>query len=349
MCPVRGATSTAHSVRGHTKVSIHAPRAGRDYGPKTDLTNSTRFNPRAPCGARHVFVNGRGLHRLFQSTRPVRGATFVDEVRICALLVSIHSPRAGRDFAFWRRSSPWRVSIHAPRAGRDLWDASSVFALRVSIHAPRAGRDLLQGNARIVTVVSIHAPRAGRDRGAFSTMRGVCRFNPRAPCGARPSPRVRAGQAAGFNPRAPCGARPVDTCHECRYNAVSIHAPRAGRDRNLSRNLRRGSCFNPRAPCGARLPLHISFLYLSSFNPRAPCGARPLSRSVARSTFGFNPRAPCGARHLADVRKTLGLCFNPRAPCGARRRGTWAISEEDKFQSTRPMRGATFASSSVSR
>ena len=34
---------------------------------------------------------------LFQSTRPVRGATLVRIVAFFAIIVSIHAPRAGRD------------------------------------------------------------------------------------------------------------------------------------------------------------------------------------------------------------------------------------------------------------
>ena len=78
-------------------VSIHAPRAGRDQNAPAHTYARYRFNPRAPCGARLprescVFYpesfNPRApcgarlmadtYHApelLFQSTRPVRGAT----------------------------------------------------------------------------------------------------------------------------------------------------------------------------------------------------------------------------------------------------------------------------------
>ena len=36
------------------RVSIHAPRAGRDFGCVVALLPKTSFNPRAPCGARRV-------------------------------------------------------------------------------------------------------------------------------------------------------------------------------------------------------------------------------------------------------------------------------------------------------
>ena len=56
-------------------VSIHAPRAGRDVEPATPITKTSCFNPRAPCGARRRTGNADYKNFLFQSTRPVRGAT----------------------------------------------------------------------------------------------------------------------------------------------------------------------------------------------------------------------------------------------------------------------------------
>ncbi len=83
------------------------------------ITNAISFNPRAPRGARrHGVVPGLTV-KLFQSTRPARGATTI--------------PFRGGVFV--------RVSIHAPRAGRDVGPSSPAMAPRVSIHAPRAGRD----------------------------------------------------------------------------------------------------------------------------------------------------------------------------------------------------------------
>ncbi|EFR41020.1 hypothetical protein HMPREF9162_2206 [Selenomonas sp. oral taxon 137 str. F0430] len=85
------------SIYASGGVSIHAPRAGRDFYSLADIMDIASFNPRAPCGARPR-ANVRGLHRRrfnprapcgarhisflnpiatkeFQSTRPVRGAT----------------------------------------------------------------------------------------------------------------------------------------------------------------------------------------------------------------------------------------------------------------------------------
>ena len=56
------------------------------------------------------------------------------------------------------------------------------------------------------------------------------RFNPHAPCGARPFCRTKRHRCRNFNPRAPCGARPLYVVCSQEWSLY----------------------FNPRAPCGAR-------------------------------------------------------------------------------------------------
>ena len=96
--PVRGATSNSPHLKTPKTISIHAPRAGRDTArlppicsasnfnprapcgarrrPAPKAPKQTRhFNPRAPCGARPSFITPSSQQSLFQSTRPVRGAT----------------------------------------------------------------------------------------------------------------------------------------------------------------------------------------------------------------------------------------------------------------------------------
>ena len=78
------------------------------------------FNPRAPCGARPLQSLAATECLAFQSTRPVRGATFFYALFSTLPEVSIHAPRAGRD-TYREKVAEWIVvSIHAPRAGRDL-------------------------------------------------------------------------------------------------------------------------------------------------------------------------------------------------------------------------------------
>ena len=252
---MRGATRSRGRAGVCQPVSIHAPHAGRDevatwtsiipasFNPRApcgarpiavfSMLANNGFNPRAPCGARLQRYGRKSRTTLFQSTRPMRGAT-----DIAALL---RQPRG------------------------------------VSIHAPHAGRDASGDQSTRTTLVSIHAPHAGRDSAA-----------------------------------PPCG-----------------HSPPS---------------FNPRAPCGARLLFMIQQLTVISFNPRAPCGARHPQRILSLLALCFNPRAPCGARPSLTPAVCMFSSFNPRAPCGARPRSARGIGVMILFQSTRPMRGATWRS-----
>ena len=295
--PVRGATlQRSHLLLG-CGVSIHAPRAGRDRCSPLRRLSALRFNPRAPCGARPlpdvVVIHGK----MFQSTRPVRGATGGLSTQLMSVDVSIHAPRAGRDARICQTHAEQVVSIHAPRAGRDHRHQGACNRSAVSIHAPRAGRDLSRQRTDWQRSVSIHAPRAGRDRSVRCARRRMAVFQSTRP--------VR-GATALVGHMSPC-------------DDVSIHAPRAGRDTFYrSKRFTTLSFQSTRPVRGATLTLLDTASFLTCFNPRAPCGARPDTTARRCQEQRFNPRAPCGARQFArDLCLSL-IRFNPRAPCGAR-------------------------------
>ena len=84
-------------------ISIHAPRAGRDQNSVIMWPERLNFNPRAPCGARLITIGLFLLTSVFQSTRPVRGATEYRYKPNMVTGISIHAPRAGRDSSHLRR------------------------------------------------------------------------------------------------------------------------------------------------------------------------------------------------------------------------------------------------------
>ena len=151
-------------------------------------------------------------------------------------------------------------------------------------------------------------------------------------------------------------------------DGISTHAPLAGRDLTDLGQQSSNSNFNPRAPCGARQAGgEETKVFYQHFNPRAPCGARLSVARMDDHPAYFNPRAPCGARLFAPFRvltrvristhaplagRDLFRCsnnplksnFNPRAPCGARPSNSSDKDKDNKFQPTRPLRGATFIS-----
>ena len=186
----------------------------------------------------------------FQSTRPMRGATFYILPTMRARDISIHAPHAGRDAGDKYITGSNCISIHAPLAGCDVehiqhtvWfspyfnprapcgarqgDHLGGTPLRaISIHAPRAGRDDFLSGLGSAGTISIHAPRAGRDFQKANNRVALPNFNPRAPCGARQS----VSSVAKPPPR------------------ISIHAPRAGRDKAFPQWLNRHQEFQSTRP-----------------------------------------------------------------------------------------------------
>ena len=104
---------------------------------------------------------------------------------------------------------------------------------------------------------------------------------------------------------------------------ISIHPPRAGRDRTRRLYYHVAAYFNPPAPCGAGLggdPLLWVDTYISIHPPRAGRDGKRLTLTQAQ--VDFNPPAPCGAGRPTTRRRRRAL----------------------KFQSTRPVRGGTHPS-----
>ena len=94
---------------------------------------------------------------------------------------------------------------------------------------------------------------------------------------------------------------------------VSIHAPRAGRDWQPSSTARTAAGFNPRAPCGARLNDTRLVADETEFQSTRPVrGATPTPARLSHAR-GVSIHAPRAGRDIY-----LSRCFNPRAPCGAR-------------------------------
>ena len=187
--PLRGATASQLSAAAVTRISTHAPLAGRDQMPVWSvLTSVLDFNPRAPCGARPAQMFVQNLPCQFQPTRPLRGATGRGGHPEVPAGISTHAPLAGRDSLLPKQcSGHQQISTHAPLAGRDGYCGLYVPSKQISTHAPLAGRDKRHRCRRIPTTVfqptrplrgataaflavaingkriSTHAPLAGRD------------------------------------------------------------------------------------------------------------------------------------------------------------------------------------------
>ena len=293
-----GARQHPHSLTSTPpEISIHAPLAGRDAPAKIPTTVCTDFNPRAPCGARRKVLLRRHKKTLFQSTRPLRGAT------------GPLGPPALHN----------RISIHAPLAGRDEPNRPALHRGAISIHAPLAGRDQDSTRIEIPASISIHAPLAGRDLGYLGQLPAQRNFNPRAPCGARRQLGSPFRRLRHFNPRAPCGARRLSAKHPVLLSGFQSTRPLRGATVSMLLPPLDPPDFNPRAPCGARPALRTCRSALWHFNPRAPCGARRSRPTPTLRTPTISIHAPLAGRDCSSsLWRRVTLHFNPRAPCGAR-------------------------------
>ena len=303
--PLRGATFEPLRVVLRVEISIHAPLAGCDGAGRCGMVEIYHFNPRTPCGVRHVdimivggIVEFQSTHPLrgatdvdqddpvadeFQSTHPLRGATGEPSVLLGDLVISIHAPLAGCDASSGPRSwSPTHFNPRTPCGVRpDEAQKPSSFIVFQSTHPLRGATRSREGAAR-GQQISIHAPLAGCDSQAQHAPADAEKFQSTHPL------RGATGQA---------GPTPA----ECE---ISIHAPLAGCDRPRATGASRSRYFNPRTPCGVRrrgrgdqqgqkeISIHAP---LAGCDPRS-CGSVP-PRSAFQSTHPLRGATLTGGRH----------------------------------------------------
>ena len=192
--------------------------------------------------------------QLFQSTRPVRGATGNGRASTVARAVSIHAPRTGRDVRRRRRfqcrpcfnpRAPYGARHRREQRGSRKHGFQSTRPVRgatASASATCAAFKMFQstrpvrgataegiGGSRI-DVVSIHAPRTGRDLGVAVLIAHTV-VSIHAPRTGRDSdPLGQATCTVGFQSTRPVRGATGTAAAATATPTVSIHAPRTGRD-----------------------------------------------------------------------------------------------------------------------
>ena len=194
-------------------ISIHAPLAGSDLFQTHIITLKSDFNPRSPCGERHIGHPYSLCLRLFQSTLPLRGATLyrADE---CVLHV-------------FQSTLPLRGATPFPYAHQQ---ERSNFNPRSPCGERRDGERWAAAQASI----SIHAPLAGSDSSNRPVSKRKGNFNPRSPCGERHGSAWWCTRSETFQSTLPLrGATSLVRTPETPLT-ISIHAPLAGSDRTAA-------------------------------------------------------------------------------------------------------------------
>ena len=170
------------------------------------------------------------MPNIFQSTLPLRGATFVSPWPWCSGPISIHAPLTGSDrsgsICFNQREdfnprSPYgeRRVVYQTRLSRSDFNPRSPYGERPLRATPLA--KLVNFNPR--------SP-YGERQCALSFTRCSVNFNPRSPYGERPLEKFHDLPPVNFNPRSPYGERPLRYVVLVLSLLISIHAPLTGSD-----------------------------------------------------------------------------------------------------------------------
>ncbi len=295
------------------QISIHAPLAGRDLLRDVHVGGKLYFNPRAPCGARPPQTRATRCAASFQSTRPLRGATWPSTAirnpwchfnprAPCGARptpgrclygpggISIHAPLAGRDWKYVCQDEQHNaISIHAPLAGRDVCKLTKNYRGWVfQSTRPLRGATIMKDAPIVILDISIHAPLAGRDVDEKKIALNPAYISIHAPL---------AGRDRNENH------------HHHNSHRISIHAPLAGRDRNgQSRQHRDNINFNPRAPCGARPPTYAPMTAQTGISIHAPLAGRDGRLHAAQSTRQhISIHAPLAGRDSKSAQKNAAL------------------------------------------
>ena len=286
------------------------------------------FNPRAPYGARLSEVSLKSAVSLFQSTRPIRGATLRHQRRdrrghhfnprapygarrrgnyfISRLLsISIHAPHTGRDWPPFNRSPSANTHFNprAPYGARPppfpLRRCTGIFQST----RPIRGATSRKPPPRCTSSISIHAPHTGRDPRIFAMYATHSAFQSTRPIrGATPIEPLPQFVRAHFNPRAPYGARLGATYPRLLAKAFQSTRPIRGATCPEARFRVAVHTFQSTRPIrGATIP-QITYIFRAKFQSTRPIrGATRHPKHHATTPPHFNPRAPYGAR-LACIR-----------------------------------------------
>ena len=168
----------------------------------------------------------------FQSTLPLRGATY-DYAKLAGkITISIHAPLTGSDcivdilrgekddfnprspygerhWASLSQATTLQFQSTLPLRGATSSRRPSTRWTRFQSTLPLRGATLRGAQQRDAFLISIHAPLTGSDPRARSITAAQPYFNPRSPYGERPTHMSGCWRMCYFNPRSPYGERPL--------------------------------------------------------------------------------------------------------------------------------------------
>ena len=304
-------------------ISIHAPHTGRDPAELQSLV-SQQISIHAPHTGRdfrwsYLFR----VSLLFQSTRPIRGATpLVQTNADTKIHFNPRAPYGARHLAHSGFVMSGGISIHAPHTGRDSRRNKQGISSWISIHAPHTGRDHkskdhqdnryeFQSTRPIRGATTAKNTNTAADQQFQSTRpirgatgrgsgggKGSGDFNPRAPYGARHLAHSGFVMSGGISIHAPHTGRDSRRNKQGISSWISIHAPHTGRDHKSKDHQDNRYEFQSTRPIrGATTAKNTNTAADQQFQSTRPIrGATGRGSGGGKGSGDFNPRAPYGAR-----------------------------------------------------
>ena len=264
---------------------------------------------------------GKLPRKLFQSTLPAWGAT-----------------HAGFDPIHHRLFQSTLPAWGATVRGQLVVKSSDI-----SIHAPRVGSDLAAQAVGAQPAISIHAPRVGSDLVVLAVRPRLSVFQSTLPAwGATPRPAPLHGADGHFNPRSPRGER-----HSAftvgRFKDISIHTPRVGSDRSVSRQRRTVRSISIHAPrVGSDTRSSSRAASSGVFQSTLPAWGATLLSVISALEKAFQSTLPAwGATKLRLTASRCALISIHAPRVGSDHGQASSVSNRFIFQSTLPAWGAT--------
>ena len=261
----------------------------------------SNFNPRPPCGERQygqvVFLD----EIQFQSTPPMRGATYKVVELVVYTYISIHAPHAGSDPFVTVLICPFYPYFNPrpPCGERQISSVCCLFSSNFNPRPPCGERPPDEPICAPFPDISIHAPHAGSDPCIFGYCHFGFKFQSTPPMrGATVDIDILAHKQFNFNPRPPCGERLYSFEEHIKLAEISIHAPHAGSDCLLCPIVEVFLLFQSTPPMRGATSDAVLILFASSISIHAPHAGSDIGTVlVFTSEMLISIHAPpCGER-----------------------------------------------------
>ena len=235
----------------------------------------------------------------FQSTLPAWGETLPKTGRSDHKLISIHSPRMGRD---------------------DLLAEKTGISQNFNPLSPHGERRETRPSAWQLCAISIHSPRMGRDCNSGSIPTSRRDFNPLSPHGERPRHTCADPRKIHFNPLSLHGERPVELVSQMDYVLISIHSPCMGRDTIDGVSQHAGGLFQSTLPAWGETYCCSMTRFGRLISIHSPCMGRDSRHKVQCQRLAISIHSPCMGRDAAHGHLwATARYFNPLSLHGERR------------------------------